>query len=311
MRIIHTFENAAMSSIPPLPALKAFLAACRTGSYTAAAEALCVTHGAISRQIQTLEQWLGQKLFEKSGQRMMPTPHALEFAREMTEALERIDDAARRYGRGSATAQLRVSAPSTFAMRWLIPRLPAFHARYPGSLVQVLTATTQQMSLAGSFDLAIRRAPPPSAHFSAQAFYEEWQTLVIAPTLLQRQPLNTLSDLSEHLLLETETRPGHWQQWLNTAGYIGGVDGVGGEHLRRQRFDHFYVTLSAVIDGLGVGIGPMPTLETDIRAGRLCTPFPDIRTDSRRYFALTPSGTQKTLLHHRFTDWLVEQGQGG
>jgi LysR family glycine cleavage system transcriptional activator len=294
-----------MSSIPPLPALKAFLAACRTGSYTAAAEELHVTHGAISRQIQTLEQWLGQKLFEKSGQRMAPTPHALEFAREMSEALERIDDAARRYGRGSATAQLRVSAPSTFAMRWLIPRLPAFHALYPGSVVQVLTATTQQMSLAGSFDLAIRRAPPPSAHFSAQPFYEEWQTLVIAPSLLQRQALNTPSDLSGHLLLETETRPGHWQQWLNTAGY------VGGERLQRQRFDHFYVTLSAVIDGLGVGIGPMPTLETDIRAGRLCAPFSDIRTDTRRYFALTPSGTQKTLLHHRFEDWLVEQGRAG
>lgn len=291
-----------MSSIPPLPALKAFLAACRTGSYTAAAKELYVTHGAISRQIQTLEQWLGQKLFEKSGQKMAPTLHALEFAREMSEALERIDDAALRYGKGSATAQLRVSTPTTFAMRWLIPRLPAFHAKYPGSVVQVLTAHTQQMSLAGSFDLAIRRGPPPSAHFSAQPFYEEWHTLVMAPSLIQRQPLSTLSDLPKHLLLETETRPGHWQQWLNMACYIDG------ERLRRQRFDHFYVTWSAVIDGLGIGIGPMPTLLTDIQAGRLCMPFPDIRTDSRRYFALTPSGTQKTLLHHRFTDWLVEQG---
>jgi DNA-binding transcriptional LysR family regulator len=223
----------------------------------------------------------------------------------MSEALERIDEAARRYGRGSATAQLRVSAPSTFAMRWLIPRLPAFHVRYPGSLVQVLSATTQQMSLAGSFDLAIRRTPPPSAHFSAQAFYEEWQTLVIAPALMRRLPLKTPADLAGHLLLETETRPGHWQQWLTTAGYIGG------ERLQRQRFDHFYVTLSAIVDGLGVGIGPMPTLEIDLRVGRLCAPFPDIRTDSRRYFALTPSGAQKTLLHRRFEDWLVEQGAAG
>ena len=292
-----------MSSLPPLPALKAFLAACRTGSYTAAAEELSVTHGAISRQIQALEQWLGQKLFEKAGQRMVPTPHAQAFAREMGEALERIDDAARRYGKGIATEQMRVSTPATFAMRWLIPRLPAFHARYPGSLIQVITATTQQMSLAGSFDLAIRRAPPPAAHFSAQPFFEEWQTLVAAPSLLAQQPLDTLAQLSNHLLLETETRPGHSQQWLNTAGY------VGGERLRRQRFDHFYVTLTALIDGLGVGIGPMPTLTIDMAANRLCAPFPDIRTDSRRYYALTPLGTQKTLLHRRFEEWLIEQGQ--
>lgn len=292
-----------MSTIPPLPALKAFLAACRTGSYTAAADELSVTHGAISRQIQALEQWLGQKLFEKMGQRMVPTPHAQAFAREMGEALERIDDAARRYGKGSATELLRVSAPATFAMRWLIPRLVKFHASYPGSVVQVMTATTQQMSLAGSFDLAIRRAPPPAAHFSAQPFYEEWQTLVAAPALLARQPLATLAELAGHVLLETETRPGHSQQWLNTAGY------AGGERLRRQRFDHFYVTLMALIDGLGVGIGPMPTLDIDIAAGRLLAPFPDIRTDSRRYYALTPLGTQKTLLHRRFEAWLIEEGQ--
>lgn len=291
-----------MASLPPLPALRAFLAACRTGSYTAAAHEMAVTHGAVSRQIQSLEQWLGQALFEKVGQRMQPTAHAQAFAMEISEALERIDNAAHRYGRGSATAQLRVSAPTTFAMRWLIPRLPDFHASHPGSLIQVITANTQQMSLAGSFDLAIRRAPAPGAHFSAIVFYEEWHTLVAAPALLARQPLDALDQLAGHTLLETETRPGHTQQWLTAAGYRGG------EWLQRQRFDHFYVTLSALVDGLGVGIGPLPALQIDLDAGRLCAPFPHIRTDTRPYYALTPAGLQKTALHHRFEDWLVQQG---
>lgn len=66
-----------MSRIPPLPALRAFLAACRRGSYTAAAEELNVTHGAISRQVQQLEEWLGQKLFVRTGQRMAPTPTSI------------------------------------------------------------------------------------------------------------------------------------------------------------------------------------------------------------------------------------------
>lgn len=121
-----------MSRIPPLPALKAFLAACRAGSYSAAAEELNVTHGAVSRQIQTLEDWLGQKLFERAGQRMAPTSHALAFALEVSEAFERINDAAQRYGKGSASMLLRVSAPATFAMRWLIPRLNDFHKKIPG-----------------------------------------------------------------------------------------------------------------------------------------------------------------------------------
>ncbi|KAB0495774.1 LysR substrate-binding domain-containing protein [Pseudomonas vancouverensis] len=294
-----------MSRIPPLPALKAFLAACRAGSYSAAAEELNVTHGAISRQIQTLEEWLGQKLFERAGQRMAPTPHALAFAVEVGEAFERINDAAERYGKGSASMLLRVSAPATFAMRWLIPRLDDFHQRHPGMLIQVQTATTQQISLAGSFDLAIRRGSPQTGHFSAQAFLDEWLTLVAAPSLLARQPLDTLMDLHRHVLLETETRPGDWQQWLNAAGYR--AEGT----LRRQRFDHFYVTYSALIDGLGLGVGPMPTLEHDVTVGRLVQPFADLRTPSRRYYSLTPAGVSKTLIHRRFEDWLVEQGNLG
>jgi LysR family glycine cleavage system transcriptional activator len=295
------------SRIPPLPALRAFLAACRAGSYSAAAEALSVTHGAVSRQVQVLEEWLGQKLFERAGQRMVPTPHALAFAQEVSEALERIDDAARRFGKGSASMLLRVSAPATFAMRWLIPRLPDFYERHRGTLIQVQTATTMQLTLAGSFDVAIRRnpgshAPGSNAHFSMVPFIDEWHTLVAAPSLLARCPLRTLDDLRHHTLLDTETRPGFWQQWLNAAGYLDEP------RLDRQRFDHFYVTYSALIDGLGVGVGPMPTLDHDVAAGRLVLPFPEIRTAAHRYICLTPLGVPKTAVHRMFENWLVELG---
>ncbi|KDC00674.1 LysR substrate-binding domain protein, partial [Bordetella bronchiseptica D993] len=114
--------------------------------------------------------WLGQKLFVRTGQRMAPTPHALAFAQEVSAAMQRIEDAARRYGRGSASRLLRVNAPATFAMRWLIPRLPDFYARNPDILVQVQTATTQQLTLAGSFDAAIRIGPVNAGHFSALPF---------------------------------------------------------------------------------------------------------------------------------------------
>ncbi|GAA5231955.1 LysR family transcriptional regulator [Verticiella sediminum] len=288
--------------IPPLPALRAFLAACRAGSYSAAGEELGLTHGAISRQIQALEAWLGQRLFERSGQRMVATPHALAFAQEVGVALERIDAAARRYGKGSATSLLRVSAPATFAMRWLHPRLPMFHARHPGIQVQVVTATTQQLALSGSFDLAIRVGVYSQAHFTAVAFLDEWHTIIAAPALLARSPLESPDDLHAHLLLDTETRPGLWQQWFNAAGLRDTRE------LRYQRYDHFYVTHAALLDGLGVGIGPLPTLGKDVEAGRLTLPFPEIVTASQRYLSLTPVGLPKTVAHRHFEAWLVEEG---
>ncbi len=293
-----------MSRIPPLPALRAFLAACRNGSFTAAAEELNVTHGAISRQIHLLEDWLGQTLFERMGQRMAATPHALAFAQEVSEAMARIEDAARRYGRGRASSVLRVNAPATFAMRWLIPRLPEFYALHPGILVQVQTATTQQLALAGSFDLAIRTGQASINHFSALPFMQEWHTVLAAPALLARRPLETLEQLADHVLLETETRPGQWQQWLNAAGVRDEPDAP------RQRFDHFYVTYCALIDGLGLAIGPLPTLDRDLAAGRIVQPFPALRTPARQYHCLTPAGVPKTAAHRKFETWLLAQGAG-
>lgn len=296
------FTVPADVAYSPLPALRAFLAACRRGSYTAAAEELNVTHGAISRQVQQLEEWLGQKLFVRTGQRMAPTPHALAFAQEVSAAMQRIEDAARRYGRGSASRLLRVNAPATFAMRWLIPRLPDFYARNPDILVQVQTATTQQLTLAGSFDAAIRIGPVNAGHFSALPFLDEWHTVLAAPALLARQPLHTLEQLADHVLLDTETRPGIWQQWLNAAGCAGAIPA------RRLRFDHYYVTYSALVDGLGIALGPLPTLDHDLETGRLAQPFPDLRTPPQRYACLTPAGVVKTVAHRRFEDWLLERG---
>lgn len=115
-------------------------------------------------------------------------------------------------------------------------------------------------------------------------------------------PLNSLSDFREHLLLETETRSGDWQQWLNSAGSTE----YGSSEL--QRFDHFYVTYTALIDGLVLGIGSMPTLEHDVNIGRLVLSFACIRTPSCRYYSLTPAGVPKTLTHHKFEAWLWEKG---
>ncbi|ACS86914.1 LysR substrate-binding domain-containing protein [Musicola paradisiaca] len=291
------------SRIPPLPALKAFLAACRAGSYTAAAEELHITHGAVSRQIRILEAWLGQTLFVRSGQCMVPTLHAQAFAKEMGDALAGIDEAARRYGRGEATQLLRISAPATFTMRWLAPRLPAFYQHNPGTLIQIHTATTQQLAMTSGFDLVIRLGAFNNDRFTAQPFMNEYYTLLAAPSLLERQPLYTLDDLAGHTLIDTETRPGYWQQLFDLAGFIDRGN------LNWLRFDHFYVTYAALIDGLGIAPAPLPLLARDCELGRLTAPLASLRIAQRTYFLLTPAGVAKTRLHHRFEDWLLAQGR--
>lgn len=291
-----------MNSSPPLNALRIFLVACRHRSFTAAAEELSLTHGAVSRQMRLLEDWLGQPLFEREGLRRAPNVHALAYAQEISRAFSQIQQASLHYGKGLATRLLRVSVPATLAMKWLIPLLPEFRNRYPDARIQIQSVTTQQLSLEGAFDLAIRRDPPANPAFTGIGLFKEWHTLVVAPAVLAEKPLNNLSQVLEHTWLYSETRPRHWDAWLQAAG-------LPNRPWNTYRFDHFYVTYSAVLDGLGLAIGPLPTLSADLKAGRIVTPFPDICTPERQYWAITPTATQKTLLHRQFEEWLVEMSE--
>jgi len=294
-----------MRRLPPLNALRVFEVAARTSSYAAAASELGLTHGAVSRQIAGLEQWLGQRLFVRAGRRMVPTQAALVFASEVSLSFDRVIAAADACGRPSARRILRVSAPSTFAMRWLIPRLEHFHAERPEVEVAVTTTTTLHGELRGGFDVAIRRGSAaqnawPQHH--AMHFLDETDMLVMSPTLFDRRPVRSLEDLLHHTLLASETRPGDWVDWLDKAG----LSHMAGQ--RRRTFDHYFVTLQAIVDGLGVGIGPLPVLDADVIAGRLMTPFPGIFVPRTGYVALVPFDADKTTSLTAFIDWLVAEG---
>ena len=288
--------------LPPLTALRAFEVAARTQSYTAAATELGVTHGAVSRQISLLESWLGQTLFTRVGRGMTATPHGRAFAREISRAFDQIADAAQRYGTLASDDVIQVNAPATFAMRWLIPHLRTFRAVHPKIEVRVSTSTTLTEGAQRSFDVAIRRGPQAWEQFDAVKIVDEENTLLASPALLKRQPLHRLASLARHTILTTETRPRDWENWLAAAGYHGPAPA------RQHRHDHFFVTLQAAIDGLGLIVGPLPVLEQDVTLSRLVLPFPKIRVPCRSYFALTPCDVDKTAALGHFLDWIVREG---
>jgi LysR family transcriptional regulator, glycine cleavage system transcriptional activator len=284
--------------LPPLNALRIFEVAARATSFTEAAKELHLTHGAVSRQIQRLEEALGQPLFRKDGHRMIATAHAKAFAREISSAFDHIGDAARRYGKLSTSKVIRVNAPATFAMRWLIPRLAEFRELQPATEVRVSTALSNDSMFKGSFDIAIRRSPGDQSQFEVISLFAERATVIASPLLLTRSKLRRPTDLSKAVLLATETRPGDWEAWL-------GIAGCGDLRPRQHlRFDHFFVTLQAVIDGMGLGIGTFPTLSSDELSGRIARPFPSLEVSGDTYFALLPLDSDKPKHLREFRDWL-------
>ncbi|GGA00944.1 LysR substrate-binding domain-containing protein [Dyella caseinilytica] len=296
-----------MRRLPSLNALRVFEVAARTGSYADAAAQLGVTHGAVSRQIAALESWLGQRLFTKDGRRMVATPMARIFAAEVGLSFDRLAVAAEACGRPGARRILRVSAPTSFAMRWLIPRLNRYHADHPHVEVAVTTVSTVFEELRGGVDVAIRRGAAREHAWPQHRVVpvlDDVDTLIMSPALFAHRPILKPADIEGHTLLASETRAGDWADWLEAAGL---------QHLAghpRQIFDHFFVTRQAVEDGLGVGIGPLPMLEIDIANGRLMTPLPDIRVPRTGYVAIIPRHADAGDLFTGFVDWLVGETRG-
>jgi LysR family glycine cleavage system transcriptional activator len=192
-------------------------------------------------------------------------------------------------------------------MRWLIPRLERFHAQRPEVEVAVTTAMTLHDELRGGFDIAIRRGSAERdawPQHRAVGFLDEADTLILSPALFESLPLRRLDDIASHVLLSTETRPGDWTDWLDRAGLRPPTE------QRRRVFDHFFVTRQAVVDGLGLGIGPLPVLQADVSAGRLLAPFATITVPRKSYVALVPFDADKTSSLTGFIEWLIAEGAG-
>src|SRR5690606_16295016 len=117
-----------MARLPSFVTLRAFEAVVRHGSMTRAAEELCVTHGAISKQVQTLEEEVGITLFRRLPRSIEPTPEALRLASTLNTAFGLIEAGLKQLQPGP----LAVSCSASIIMRWLIPRLADFKKTHPG-----------------------------------------------------------------------------------------------------------------------------------------------------------------------------------
>ncbi len=293
-----------MRELPPLNALRAFEAAARHLSFTRAGEELHVTHGAVSRQIQTLESWLGAPLFRRLNRRIELTESGTMLLAEFGAALDRIALASVRVREEGRVRVLRINALPTFTIRWLIPRLSGFQRRHPQVEVRVTTSTEKVDKLPETFDLVIRGGPERFRGYRAQRFLDERRLPVCAPALLERLRLKEPSDLSHHTLLHSDTLRGIWSDWLRLAG----VPDLAPAHA--LTFEHFYLSVQAAIDELGVAMGPSALVAEDLESGRLVAPFPDIALPARSYCWYLPDEKAADPVVEAFRQWLAQSSGG-
>lgn len=292
-----------MKRLPPLNALRAFEAAGRLGSFKEAAAELHVTHGAVSQHVRLLEEWLGAPLFERQNRRVVLTEAAKTYLEEITPAFNLLSRASERYGLVSAVPHaLTVNAPATFTLRWLVPKLAAFRDEHPGVAVNVETSNEPVESLKEAYDVIIRGGPDTFYGYTMRPFLTETRIPVGSPALLHRLPASKPADLREHTLLHTSSLPRLWPDWLAQADVSTLTPAAS------LTFDHFYLTLQAAVDGIGIAMGPTALVSDDLAAGRLVAPFAGPHLLARSYCTYVPDGKAADDLVALFCQWLEREG---
>lgn len=290
-------------NLPPLKAMVAFEAVARIGSVTGAADELGVTHSAVSKQLAMLEAWLGVPLFASNRRQMLPTAAASQLASATGAALDLMASAIGTMAPQSAPEVLRVIAPATFAMRWLIPRLPAFQAkvgRTHAGNVDVLvrpTHTTENWADI-PFDVVIRRGDALPADLRGVALFREEITLVAREDVLGARAALGPSQVIGSRLLEAVTRPGELSRWLIAAGLS--PDLATGA----TRFGHFYIALEAALAGQGLLAAPIEVVGDLLARGELMEPFPELRIAGPDYRLGYDSAGPHAPLAAAFADWI-------
>jgi LysR family glycine cleavage system transcriptional activator len=284
----------------PLVALRAFAVAARAPSLTAAASELGVTHGAISKQITALENWLGQQMFMREGRRLVLTPYGQALAEKLSQSINEIQGACEYVRRQKDRLVVSVEAPATLAMYWLLPRLLDFQNENPNITVWTATRQTGQSPDLSSTDVVITRgnAPHLATRLHATEFlFDERLTVISSPALLARFPVRQPADVMRHPLITAATRPGQWEAWLDLVAVDHQI--MEGGH----RFDHLFVAMHAVRDSLGSIIAPENLFEASFAKRELAAPLPEITLQGVPYFVhRTPRAEGRHV--GVFTDWL-------
>src|SRR5712672_1612030 len=288
--------------LPPLNAIKSFEAAARLGSFTRAADELNVTHGAVSRQIRLLEDWLGIRLFLRTSRNAVPTQAGTELLAEAGPALDRLAVVSRRMqNRARARGLLHISALPTFAMRWLIPRLPEFQRDHPALELRIVTASTATEQFQMDVD-AVISGPSRQPGWTGKRFLGEARLPLLSPALMKRFPLRAPVDLKQHTLLHAATLREAWPRWLAAAD----VPDLKPAH--DQVFEHFYFAIQAAIEGLGVVMGPLALVGDELREGRLVAPIKEPAIRTRGYFVYAPETNSEAPAITALRQWLVSAG---
>lgn len=290
-----------------LSALRAFVEVARSQSFTRAAETLCVTQSAVSKQVQALEHQLGFRLFQRSRRALLLTPAGDAYLAYAADAVAMLEEG-RAIGQEVAGEKrsgstVEISASPGFAAHWLVSRLPRFLSSSPSTRLSLRPRLPDLSPVTERFDIEVRVGGGrwPDAH--ATYLLGREMALVASPGLLSGRPIESYKDLEGVPMLQRAQRGYDWKEW----GELVAPDSqLGSPELL---FEGFSVLIPAVIAGCGLGICPLFMVLDELQSGRLVRPLRECVDARYAYYAVVPAGAGRNSARDRLLDWMVAEAQ--
>lgn len=263
---------------PSILGLQAFLAVAQLGSLNKAANQLCRTQGAVSRQIQQLELHYQTALFLRTVSGMQLTADGERLLDVSTKVLSLLAEHSLSQKTVSETINLRL--PSTLALRWFLPRLDAIQQLLPGITLGISTSVSDEPKFAADdIDAMIVRGSGGWPGMHSVELFPEQLTPMCSPDLAIC--INSPQDLTSQCLLHAGPGRQEWQAWLAMVG----VD----ERFEQDlEFDSLEVALSAAAMGYGIAMGDPRMAQSRLATGELVLPFPQSLYNRLAYYLVIP-----------------------
>lgn len=284
-------------SLPPLYALRAFACAARFGSFSQAAAVLHVTPGAISRHIRTLETLFGCELFVRKGPKVEVSPAGRMLAIQLQEGFDSLERACAAFSQQGKA--LRLKAPSTLTMRWLLDVLQAYREQNSTQPVAITSVWMETDSVDFShepFDCAILLGNGDFGPESeSRLLFKEWLIPLCSPALKQQAQ----QDLASCELIHPTTDRRDWRRWLHAAGQTSSPNLWQG-----KVFDTLEQGNMAAISGHGISVGDLMLSLDALRDGLLALPFTQAVATGDGYYFVWPRVCAKALQTDVLFNWL-------
>lgn len=275
----------------------------RHQSLTSAAKELSLTVGAVSQQLQQIEDKLGFAVFERHARGIRLTEQGSKLVESTSHHLAAIEENVFQLTHVSERKQIRLKLTPSFAFKWLVPRLDKFHKLYPDVQIHTFAEGALVDSDNRNFDIAIDYGPIPYKHQSAELLMEESLVPVMSPSYQQSHPVQLDNDSWKGVVLLHDVMPWasaskdhEWHYWAEQQQ-------LSFETNQGHFFNRTDMAMSAAEAGVGIALARSALLSNELTEGRLVAPFAAISAHAG-YFVLTHTDNPYTRL---FKNWLREQ----